>query len=1007
MEKIVKLLIKKRSQVIFFLFLIAFYGAYSYYVIPKQENPNTAVAAAVITTVYPGASPEEVESAVTERLEDAVAGLEHVDYYTSMSLESASAIILMYDMDVQMEEVESDLRRAIEDVQPNLPQMCQESSINTSVVTDNQFIISLSGADYTSQELQEYAKIIKDELMEVDGVSSITIDGQRTRQVAVELSIEQMKLYGISIENVLSLLQAQNLNIPSGSISYESGTINVNTPAVFESLRDIENTVVSGASDSLSFVKLKDIADIYIEDVDEFFYKQDGENAILLTGNFMEGKNAVNIGKDVRTVIDRLKEEVPEDINFHEVVYSPEDIDASITDFIVNLLESILLIVIVVMIGVRLRNAMVISVALPMSIVITFIVMNLLHIEFQFISIAALIVSLGILVDNAIVISEEIQQNLNKGKERVSAIVDAVKSTAIPVLTSTLTTMVTFSVIYIVPGAIGKVANTIPTVVIAALTASYCLAMFVIPVLAYYFFQPESAKKASREGIVRKGFTRLLALGLRHRILTIIAAFGTLGIALILVLNLGMQFFPAASKPIIYLNLKGETMSLSKTAELAAIAEDILKEEPLVDHYTTAVGKGLPSFFLTVPTVTAADNVSQVMMQLNEEELEKYSDISDAARHIQALMDGAIAGADVEVKCLEYSIPTDARIVLNVTGTDMDKINGAADRLVAALEQIPGTENVRCTASQPQYQYRVKLDGEMLSGYGLLKYDVVKQLNTSLMGAAASTYSAGGADMDIVVRSNVASLEELYQLPISSSISETQVLLGQVAEVELESAIPVIDHYNGRRCVKVLSDVSPGYSSFTIENTLNRDYIPDMELDEIGIASMGEVKSMMDLVSDLGLGALAAVVVIYVILLLQFSNFKKPFIILSTIPLSMIGCCLGLFMLNMDIQVMALLGVVSLFGIVVNNGILLIEAMDELRRQGASLMDACRQAVAARFRPIMMSSTTTCIGLVPLIIAGDPMTAPMASVLLFGLLFSTVLTMVVVPVLYSLSVKEE
>ena len=274
----------------------------------------------------------------------------------------------------------------------------------------------------------------------------------------------------------------------------------------------------------------------------------------------------------------------------------------------------------------------------------------------------------------------------------------------------------------------------------------------------------------STGGIVRKGFTRLLALGLRHRILTIVAAFGTLGIALFLVLNLGMQFFPAASKPIIYLNLKGETMSLAKTAELTAIAEDILKEEPLVDHYTTAVGKGLPSFFLTVPTVTAADNVSQIMMQLNEEELKKYSDISDAARHIQALMDGAIAGADAEVKCLEYSIPTDARIVLNVTGIDMDKINGAAGSLMAALEQIPGTENVRCTASQPQYQYRVKLDGEMLSGYGLLKYDVVKQLNTSLMGAAASTYSAGGADMDIVVRSNVSSLEELYQLPISLSL---------------------------------------------------------------------------------------------------------------------------------------------------------------------------------------------------------------------------------------------
>ena len=318
--------------------------------------------------------------------------------------------------------------------------------------------------------------------------------------ILVEADIRQMRLYGISIENILQLMQAQNLSIPAGSITYESGSINVASSGLFENLADIENTVVAGAEDSLSFVKLKDVAQVYIEDADESYYTQDGRDAVLLVGKLEKGENAVNIGKELRRTLDGIKAEMPEDLIFHEVMYAPQDIENNINSFILNLLESILLIVLVVMLGVRVRNALVISVALPMSILMTFIVMQLLSIEFQFISIAALIVSLGILVDNAVVISEAIQQNLNAGQERQEAILGAVRVTAVPVLTSTLTTVVTFSVIYFVPGVVGQVAGAIPTVVIAALGASYLVAMFLIPVLASFFFTPEPPGRAAGGG---------------------------------------------------------------------------------------------------------------------------------------------------------------------------------------------------------------------------------------------------------------------------------------------------------------------------------------------------------------------------------------------------------------------------------------------------------------------------------------------------------------------------
>ncbi len=1009
MERFVKLLIKNRSIVLMVLLFVFLFGAYAYYDIPKQENPDTTIAVAVVTTIYAGASPQEVETLVTIPIEEKIKTLPHVDYYTSKSVNSASAIIIYYENEYSIDDVKPELQSAISDVQTELPDMCSESVISTDLITNNQFIISLYGENYSETDLVEYAGILKSALEEVDGVTSVTVDGEKEKQVVVEADIDQLQLYGVSIENILQVLQAQNLTIPSGSISYESGTIDVVASGVFESLADIENTVIGGAEDSLSFVKIKDVAKVYITEADSYQYSQDGQPAVLVVGKFQEDENAVNIGKRVRQELDQVMAQLPEDLGCHEVLFAPEAIDESIRGFIVSLVESVALIILVVMIGAKFRNALVISVALPTTILITFICMWLMDINFHFISIAALIVSLGILIDNAIVISDAIQQKLDGGLGRLEACSAAAKETAVPILTSTLTTIVTFSVIYFVPGTVGQVAGTIPTVVIISLCASFVVAMTVIPVLAFMFFKPGGRKNAKPEGEgwALSRLLRLQSACLDHPGATLGMAFATLGVAALLVANLGLSFFPGADKPILYINISGEALNLEKTGEIVEDIQQVLDDSGMVDNYTAAVGKGLPSFFLTVVSLTEADNTAQIMLEMDPEKLAEFSSNSEAASYLQQLIDRSVTGATVEVKYLEYSMPTDDTIALSVCGDDQQTINSAAEAIAEALRQIPGTDNVRTNIKPNQYQYSIKLDSELLSSYGLLKYDVVKQLNTSVMGATATTYTTSDASLDVVVKANVQSLDDLMRLPISGSAAPVQVTLGQVAEVELSTTTTMIERYNGKRYVNVLSGVQSGYSSLYIENQLNRDFLSSADLGEVEVISRGEVSNMMDLISNLGVAAVAAILIIYFILYIQFHDFIKPLNIMTSIPLSLIGCFLGLYVMQMDLQVMALLGVVSLFGIVVNNGILLLEVMGEERSRGTGVREACRLASLRRFRAIMMTSITTCIGLVPLIIEGDPMAAPMAIVLFFGLIFSTFLTLLVVPTIYYNSEKRK
>ena len=1000
MNKIVGWALKRHLIIYIFTLLLMIMGFFAYFEIPKQENPNTTLPAALVTTIYPGATSTQVENLVTVPLERALSSLQKVDVMNSYSYNSASVIVVVFEIDADPVESIATLKDLVAKTQSSLPELAYESTINDDLVSTPSFILSFSSSSLDASELLSYVQIASNQISRVQGVSSLVVDGEETFEVQVLVDVDALNVYQVSIETIVQLMQAQNLTIPSGSVVIDGVSINVQTPSSFESVQDIENMIIKGSSSGVGFVRLSDVATIKVVSQSNVGFTRDGQQTILLTGYFNQNVNAVNIGFEVSEVLDELRVSFPSSLNVEEVVFSPKDIDSSINNFIGSLLQSIGLIILIVMIFVKLRNALIISLILPLSILLTFIVMNTLRLEFHFISIAALIISLGILVDNGIVIAEAIQYRLNEDMSKEDAIMMAVKETSIPMLTSTLTTMVAFGMFFFVPGVIGKTVATIPTIVISTLTGSYFVAMVVIPIFAYHFFKKESAQKIEKNTTSKpfRFFQSALSYGLKKPKTVIALSFVTLIISGLLFTQLNISFFPYSNKPTFHIDIESEQFNLESTKAIHDQVLAILNEYDEIKHVTSAYGQGLPKFFITAPVLGENETNAQVLVNVNLED-SPYESNEALGRVLQERFNTSIVGADVQVRYLEYALPVEAKVAVALRGEDVDALLVASDVVQEALKSINGTTNIRDTHVSSEPQYVVNIDADYLSTSGLLKFDVVKTINTALMGTSPTQLTIDTLQLPISIKADIASLDDLLSLTIQSSATGSIMQLRQVADLGIDFVNPSIFRQNGLRTITVLSDVLPGTDATTVELQLRELIDANPELNDVEIVYRGELSNITDLISNLGLSSLAVVALIYLILVFQFNNLKQPLIILVSIPLSLSGVFLGLVLFRVDIQAMALLGAVSLIGIVVNNGILLVEVINSARSTGLSLEEAIFQALKERYRPITLTTLTTIIGVIPLILSDDPLTSPMALVLFFGLAMSTILTMVVIPTL--------
>lgn len=1005
MGTIIGNMVNRKRIIIFLAIIISIVGALSYYHLPRQESPDVSAPIAMVITPYPGASAQDVDQLVTKKIEDELAELDGYDYSMAVSKDSVSIVGVIFQSDVDTDQAMQNVRNTVVDIKSELPSGTFQSTINTDLVETAGIIISLSGENYSYEQLASFGEQFREQLIDIDGVSRFSIDGDLEKEVEVKVDIPRLNQLGVSMEDIYTLLMAQNIEIPSGNIESGKQKIKVKTFGNYSSLDEIRNTIIGVSRETGVVTRLGDIAEInmVVEDGVEKF-KQDGKNAVLLTGYFEEGKNVVIIGKDVRKTIDELKAQLPEDLMIEEVVYQPQDVSDSTNEFMMNLLTGIIFVIVVVCLGMGLRNAVVVSAAVPLSILITFAVMYFTGIKIHQISLTALIIALGILVDNAIVVSDMIQVRINDGEERLSAVRRGTKMSAIPIFTATLTTIAAFSPLLGIHGVVGEFVKTVPLVLIISVVASYLAAMFVMPSMATIFFKPEKKKK-KKESIVRGFFGKALTIALKAKKLTIITVF----VALILVVKfvlplLDSQFFPYVDKDLVYIDMYAEKPGdIDATEKLTDEVAKLMGEQPEITSTTVAIGDGMPKFYITMlPAMPSKDYAQMVCkFDLGEKENRRFENRKQFSDYIQNLLDENVSTGDCQVKLLEYAKPL-PKVSVKVGGEDLDKLEKVAKMIEAEARKIEGTNNLSVDMADDTFQFEVHVDDDKASSMGISKYDIQRQINIGLYGATATVYRRDGKEYDIKVKSNMNNIKDLQNFEIKSSITGEKVTLKQIANIDFGPKKDTVKRYKCKKTVSVEGGVLEGYDASVVENRIENEILPKIDTFGTKITFDGEREMIKEYFTIVAILAVIAIFIIYIILVVQFNSFIQPLVILVTIPLSIIGSVVGLFIFDKPLSFMAFLGVVALIGLVVKNGILLIEYINDSRKKGHSIDEACVDAVGKRFNAIILSAATTVMGLVPLAFSKSELFPPMAISLMSGLIVSTFLTMVIIPVIYSL-----
>ncbi len=1003
MSSLIMAALRNRKVTLLATAVIVVYGFIAYYLIPKQENPDTSPPVAVITTIYPGASPTDVETLVTNKLEDELSQIEGFDHIRSYSRNSVSILILFLEMEADTEKGWAELRRRLNDVEDELPDQCRRPTVKTDLADTAGMIIALSGDRYSYNQLVDFAEEFKRELSRIPGIARFDIDGDVKKEVKVEVQYEKLNQYRVSLEDVLNLLKIQNVSIPSGYLQKDGVKINVSTPSTFESLEDIRNTIVDVSRETGAVVRLRDIADVHMgleRGVKRI--RHNGENAVLLTGFFKQGENIVLVGRDVRRTLDRVKRRLPEELKVDEVLYQPEDVGKAVSGFMRNLLQGVVLVIVVVFLGMGLRNAIVVSTAIPISILATMATMYAVDIQIHMVSTAALIIALGMLVDNAIVIADAIQVRIDHGMPNVRAAFEGARDSAAPVFSATLTTVAAYVPLLMMPGAPGDFSRPLPLVVIISLSCSYLVAMFVTPSLASLLFRPLRPDQDARPGRLRRFFYFLLDTGMRHK-------GATIGITLALGLGayylqslLGLSFFPHSDKPFAHIEIRSEISDIDRTDRLARQVEAFLATVPEITSYTTSVGEGLPKFYVTVGQASQSDDYAQIMFHFDLARGERFQTTEELGYFLQKNIDARLSGGKASVKILELADAAAAPIVLRVSGESLDRIREVADHIKAAIRKVPGTADISDDAAQESLEFRIDVDADVATHLGITKYDIQRQINIALYGATASVFRVAGKEYDIVVTSDIDTKEELENLAIKSRFANTRALLKQIATIRLQPVLENITHFRQERSVAVMSQVVPGYSAPDLASQIEREVLPTLDTDGVTVSFDGERERIIKNFGNVAIASAFAVVVVYLILFVQFNSFSQPMVILMTVPLSAVGSIVGLFLFQQPMSFMAILGMASLIGIVVNNAILLLDFINKARQKGYSVQDACVDSVSKRLRPIGLSTTTTVMGLTPMLLSGHPLFVPMSVSLMNGLIVSTLLTMVVIPVVFAL-----
>lgn len=991
-------------------------GIFSFNNLGRLEDPAFTIKQAVIFVDYPGASAIEVEEELTLPLENALQQMPALDNVTSTS--SAGLSQIMVEMKstyrkAELAQIWDEMRRKINDLAPQFPPGVGEPQIIDEFGDVYGMFLSVTGEGYAVDELADYTDFLRRELVLVSGVSKVNISGRRQEQVFIEVDRAKLSATGFSLNDIRALLTAQNLVSDAGNVRVGSEYIRINSKTDGSSgFSGLSNLLIGNTNGQL--VYLHDVASISkgYADPPAHLYHYNGSSSLALGIAFSEGVNVVEVGKAVRNRLQQLEGERPVGMEINTIYDQPAQVEASVDDFLVGLVQAVVIVVVVLLFTMGLKPGLLMSGVLLLTILGTFIVMSIYGIELHRISLGALIIALGMLVDNAIVVTEGIMISLKRGLSRLEAAIKIVSHNRLPLLGATIIAITAFAPIGLSPDASGEFTGSLFWVLLISLFLSWVLAISVIPFFCYLLFKEELSDSAETvdpyQGFAYQLYNKLLHVVLRFRWTTMLVMLGALVVAIIGFGLVKQAFFPSSSLPMFMVEYW-----LPQGSDIRAVQKDIaqLENEVLalddVEQVTATIGRGGERFMLTYQPEFTYPSYSQLIIRVSD-----FEKVQPTIDKLDTLLKENYPQAFTKFQRFELGPSTKAKIEARLIGPDPEVLRQYGQQVIEIFEAEPKAINVRQDWRERTKVLRPIYDEAEGRRLGISKQDFDQAFIYNVNGINVGLYREGSKLYPIVVRPPAIerhSVSQLEDTQVYSSAKQTYVNIGQVMkQIKLEWEDPLIKRRDRKRTLSVLADPVISMTPANLHAQL-RGKVEAIELPAgYELQWGGEYEAQQDANKAVFEFVPLGVLMMIVITVLLFGSAKQTMVVWFTVPLSIIGVTIGLLATDSPFSFMALLALLSLVGMQLKNGIVLIEEIKRLREElSYEWLESITQAAVSRLRPVSMAAVTTILGMLPLL--GDVFFKPMAVTIMFGLGFATLLTLVVVPVLFGLfySVKYE
>ncbi|MEZ9911547.1 efflux RND transporter permease subunit [Vibrio breoganii] len=997
--------IRQRTFVLFFTVLSIIAGLYSYFDLGKLEDPTFTVKTAVVVTLYPGASAEEVEQQVTDTVETKLQEMADLNRLRSLSRPGVSMVFVDLKESLNSQELPQQwdlLRRKVSDVKLQLPASAQISVVQDEFSEVYGMLFAIHGTDAAPEELRQYAEELQRRIKTVEGIKKIELHGVQPRVVYIDMPDERLAQYGLSVAQVWSQLNTQNMTFEAGQFAADQERIRVAQTSEFKSLADIKNLIIKGGISELGsgMIRLGDIADVTMGYQTPALTENrfNGEPSVTLAVSPVDGINVVSLGDTINQIIDDFEAELPLGVDVSTVAYQPEQVQIAIDDFVVNLMESVAIVFVVLLIFMGFKSASIVGASLLITILLTLIFMNVMEINLHRVSLGTFILALGMLVDNAIVITDMMQSKMNKGIERTKAAIDSVKETSIPLLGATVIAIMGSSPVLFSKTDAAEFAGSVFSIMASSLLLSWLIAMTLTALMCWLFLKPSKKGADQKNPILSKMINAIVD----HPLKTLSTLVPLIVATAVCVPYIAINFIPQSDRPIVFLDywLPNGSKIEQTSADMKQI-EQWLLAQPEVESISTSVGASAPRFSVTVEPEPLDPAYGQILINTTD-----YFAIDDLVSRGDKWLASAFPNAEPRFRALKMATADKYAVEARFSGPDEEVLHQLSDEAKAIFESHPDAKYVRDDWRQQSKMLTPIINQDKALRAGINRADIAFAMKRGTNGMPLGRMNLNDELIPIQLRGSNQDMASLETLPVKSLLGLHSVPLGQVVDgFELETEESMIWRRNRVKTITAQAAVerytTPANVRNAIKDRIEGIYLPPGYSMEWGGEYYDEHKAVVDIVKQLP----KALLIMTIIMIAMFNGFKQTAIIYTTLPLAATGATFSLLLLDKPFGFMALIGAITLTGMIIKNGIVLMDQIELERRNGLELSDAIKEATMNRTMAISMGALTTALGMIPLL--SDLLFDQMAATIIGGLAAATVLSLMVMPAMYKLAYKEK